>query len=55
LDGLDVGGVAVDGNILTASIDSYVQQRLKIFDVLVVNTNSVSKPRGGNSIFFKLS
>src|SRR5262249_36969689 len=38
LGGLDVGGIAVDGNILTAGINSYVQQRLQILDVLVMNT-----------------
>ena len=38
LGGLDVGRVAIDGDILTASINSYVKQRLEIFDVLVMNT-----------------
>src|SRR6185369_13098490 len=38
LDGLDVGGVAVYGDVLTAGINPYVQQRLEILDVLVVNT-----------------
>src|SRR6185295_10730354 len=38
LGGLDIGGVAVDGNVLTAGINSYVQQRLQILDVLVMNT-----------------
>jgi hypothetical protein len=38
LGGLDVRGVAVDGHILTAGVNSHVKQRLEILDVLVVNT-----------------
>jgi hypothetical protein len=38
LGGFDVGGIAVDGNVLTASINSNVEQRLQVFDVLIVNT-----------------
>jgi hypothetical protein len=38
LGSLDVGGITVDGDVLTAGIDSYVKQRLEIFDVLVMNT-----------------
>ena len=38
LDGFDVGRVAINRNVLTAGVNSYVKQRLEIFDVLIVNT-----------------
>jgi hypothetical protein len=38
LGGFDVGGVAVDRNVLSAGVNSNVEQRLQVFDVLIVNT-----------------
>jgi hypothetical protein len=38
LDGFNVGRVAINRNVLTAGVNSYVKQRLQIFDVLIMNT-----------------
>jgi len=37
-DRFDVLRIAVNRNVLTAGVNSYVEQRLEIFDVLIVNT-----------------
>ena len=37
LDDLDIARVAINRNVLTAGVNSYVKQRLQVFDVLIVN------------------
>ena len=39
---------------LTAPVYLNIEQRLEVFDVLVVNAESVSRPLGGSSICFNL-
>ena len=37
LDGFYVFGIAIDSQVLAARVNAHIQQRLEVFDVLVVN------------------
>jgi hypothetical protein len=44
LSGLDVTGIAINGYVLTASVNANVQQRFEILDVLIVNPEQCFQP-----------
>ena len=55
LDGFDVFRIAVDSQAVTTPIDLNVEQRLEVFDVLVVNAEQRFQTSGWKLDLFQLT